>query len=442
MVTPRTWNRRPPLVQSMALVGQMVRCLPCKLSYMSAGDRRLNRSARNLKWNAAYSEDSSSNRSEENRAKDGTDITRRSLLLSSPALLTLSSSDLAKSEVVEVVQRSKDSSINRIEEFEKRVSSFVLSNGMRWIVAERHNAPIISCHLYADVGAADEKDGQTGIAHLLVPPTTIFINFQNLIRSPFFLFKLLRNIWHSKGLSRWGPLTGGPNLKFWINLMKAWTYKSIQKLKTKEFSSTEFHFGSTFLSSVFYDQLAALDSGNFPLAKRLSEKLVGNSPKLSFLIFNNFKWFPQILGYFQEALKEKASRFAVPNEYGAILSREGAVGLNAQTSQDSTGTKRFCSYTFIAEVILAEWLYFLMIAVYYVSLPSNKLSLWMALESARFRDPVFRELYSEKEVLYILYSGENKSTVKQSWNQNQKLQNMLEEKAFCFWDLFVRISEP
>ena len=37
-------------------------------------------------------------------------------------------------------------------------------------------------------------------------------------------------------------------------------------------------------------------------------------------------------------------------------------------------------------------------AEYYVSLPTNKLELWMALESARFLSPVFRELYSEKEV--------------------------------------------
>lgn len=35
---------------------------------------------------------------------------------------------------------------------------------------------------------------------------------------------------------------------------------------------------------------------------------------------------------------------------------------------------------------------------YFVSLPANKLELWMALESGRFIAPVFRELYSEKEV--------------------------------------------
>lgn len=49
----------------------------------------------------------------------------------------------------------------------ERVSAFTLSNGMRWLVLERHNAPVIACHTYADVGASVEVAGQTGIAHLL-----------------------------------------------------------------------------------------------------------------------------------------------------------------------------------------------------------------------------------------------------------------------------------
>lgn len=34
-------------------------------------------------------------------------------------------------------------------------------------VYERHDAPIASFNIYADVGAYDEQDGQTGLAHLL-----------------------------------------------------------------------------------------------------------------------------------------------------------------------------------------------------------------------------------------------------------------------------------
>ena len=47
---------------------------------------------------------------------------------------------------------------------EARVQEFSLDNGLHFIVLPRHTAPIVSCHTYADVGAFDEIDGQTGIA--------------------------------------------------------------------------------------------------------------------------------------------------------------------------------------------------------------------------------------------------------------------------------------
>ena len=46
---------------------------------------------------------------------------------------------------------------------EERISEFTLGNGLHFIVLERHNAPIVSCHTYANVGAFDEADGQTGV---------------------------------------------------------------------------------------------------------------------------------------------------------------------------------------------------------------------------------------------------------------------------------------
>ena len=42
------------------------------------------------------------------------------------------------------------------------MQEFTLSNGLHFLVLERHNAPIVSCHTYADVGAFDEEIGQTG----------------------------------------------------------------------------------------------------------------------------------------------------------------------------------------------------------------------------------------------------------------------------------------
>jgi predicted Zn-dependent peptidase len=47
------------------------------------------------------------------------------------------------------------------------VTEFTLDNGMKFIVLEKHDAPLASVMLYANVGAAHEKDGQTGVAHYL-----------------------------------------------------------------------------------------------------------------------------------------------------------------------------------------------------------------------------------------------------------------------------------
>jgi predicted Zn-dependent peptidase len=47
------------------------------------------------------------------------------------------------------------------------VKEKVLLNGMRFIVLEQPEIPVISFHVYADVGSTQEVDGTSGIAHLL-----------------------------------------------------------------------------------------------------------------------------------------------------------------------------------------------------------------------------------------------------------------------------------
>ncbi len=61
------------------------------------------------------------------------------------------------------------------QSLEARVQEFTLSNGLHFIVLERSIAPIVSCHTYADVGAFDEVDGQTG-AYAYLPLQT-FVGF-------------------------------------------------------------------------------------------------------------------------------------------------------------------------------------------------------------------------------------------------------------------------
>lgn len=74
-----------------------------------------------------------------------------------------------------------------------------------------------------------------------------------------------------------------------------------------------------------------------------------------------------------DALEIQASKYVVNNEFSSIYTQNGGSNFNAATSQDFT--------------------------MYQVSLPSNKLELWFAMESERFSDPVFREFYKERQVI-------------------------------------------
>ncbi len=63
--------------------------------------------------------------------------------------------------------RSQTSIQPYLDRVMNEVSEFRLDNGMKFIVLERHQAPVISFLIYGDVGGADEPDGQTGVAHYL-----------------------------------------------------------------------------------------------------------------------------------------------------------------------------------------------------------------------------------------------------------------------------------
>ena len=53
-----------------------------------------------------------------------------------------------------------------LKEFEKKVTEFTLPNGLHFIVAERHQAPVVSFHTYVHAGSVDDPGGETGLAHM------------------------------------------------------------------------------------------------------------------------------------------------------------------------------------------------------------------------------------------------------------------------------------
>jgi predicted Zn-dependent peptidase len=74
-----------------------------------------------------------------------------------------------------------------------------------------------------------------------------------------------------------------------------------------------------------------------------------------------------------ESLEEEAGRYVSRNEFDEILSENGARGLNAMTSSEST--------------------------TYFVELPANRAELWFVLEADRMQNPVFREFFTERKVV-------------------------------------------
>ncbi|USR93147.1 insulinase family protein [Phormidium yuhuli AB48] len=60
-----------------------------------------------------------------------------------------------------------DSITPYLDRTEAQIQEFTLDNGMKFIVLERHEAPIISFMTYADAGGANEPPGKTGVAHFL-----------------------------------------------------------------------------------------------------------------------------------------------------------------------------------------------------------------------------------------------------------------------------------
>ncbi len=173
------------------------------------------------------------------------------------------------------------------------VNEFRLDNGMKFIVLERHQAPVVSFLTYADIGGADEPDGKTGVAHFL----------EHL------------------------------------------AFKGTQRIGTRDYEAEK-------------PLLDRLDQ----LAEQIQvAKTAGKQAEVA-----------QLQAEFDQ-VEAKAAGYVKQNELGKIVEQAGGVGLNANTSTEATR--------------------------YFYSFPSNKLELWMSLESERFLEPVFREFYKEKNVI-------------------------------------------
>lgn len=179
---------------------------------------------------------------------------------------------------------------------EGRVVEHRLSNGLRILMVERRQAPVVSFAVAYGVGGVNERPGITGVAH------------------------------------------------FYEHL----AFKGTQTLGTRDFGS----------------EAAVLKEMDRAWADLRAEEAKGaaGDPKHRAALEKRFS-----------ELQKKAGQFVIPNEIGELYERNGGVGLNATTAKDLTR--------------------------YVVSLPSNRMELWAAIESDRMSNPVLREFYKEKDVV-------------------------------------------
>ncbi len=181
-------------------------------------------------------------------------------------------------------------------EFEKRMTEFTLANGMKFLVVERHEVPVVACVTYADVGAVDDGKGQTGLAHLL----------------------------------------------------EHMAFKGTETIGTRDYAA---------------EAPLMAQEDEVRQALRLEQSKAGHADMQRI----------RELQQRSTGLQQKIQELLTPNEFEEIYKLAGGIGLNARTNYDST--------------------------LYMVSLPSNKIELWMLLESDRFSHLVLRQFYEERNVV-------------------------------------------
>lgn len=187
----------------------------------------------------------------------------------------------------------------------------ILSNGMKLLMVERHEAPTIACGWVAHVGSVNERPGITGISHL----------FEHM------MFKGTKTI----GIKDYEK---GMEIQNAQDALREKMEEEYSKLRQK--------------------QLSGEIEGNIYAPENMTPELKKLRAEL-------------------EELFAREKELIVKDEMDQIYTREGGAGLNAFTTEDQTA--------------------------YIINVPSNKLELWFWMESDRLLDPVFREFYSERDVV-------------------------------------------
>jgi predicted Zn-dependent peptidase len=192
-----------------------------------------------------------------------------------------------------------------------RVEEHILSNGMKLLLIPRHLSPTVAGGWVARVGSVNERPGITGISHL----------FEHMM------------------------------------------FKGSHVIGTKDYArDVRLIEEQERVQDQIREELSRMRA-----AERRGELADMTKPEA------RTERYRSLEARFDSLVAEQRANM-VKNEFDLVLSKNGATGMNAFTSEDMT--------------------------FYFETVPANKLELWFWMESDRLKNRVFREFYSERDVVY------------------------------------------
>jgi predicted Zn-dependent peptidase len=244
---------------------------------------------------------------------------------------------------------------------EDKVKTFTLANGMRFIVVERHLAPVFFAAIGFNVGSINEWDGITGISHILehmmfkgtkTIGTVSYAKEKKYIEEEDRIAASITAIRRDIGAWRLGIFDD-----FARSLVASLPEEAKQRIGSDKAAELE--------------ELMAILAPRTQVPEEASEypTLIEEGGVDYFEKFLALKRSQLELARIQDQHKQ----YIVKEEFWDIYLNEGGRMLNAFTGTDLTA--------------------------FIVYLPSNRLELWMSVEADRLKNPVFREAYQERDVV-------------------------------------------
>jgi predicted Zn-dependent peptidase len=247
------------------------------------------------------------------------------------------------------------------ETLEEKVREFELDNGMTFLVVERHEAPVAFMATLFNVGSANERPNITGISHLLehmmfkgteMMGTTDYKKDREYVEKTDELGE--RTIELRKQIGEW---RFEKFEEFSAQIIEGFTEEEQERVGTSVPEQNR----------LLVEKIEAMDS--LPDSLTSVPRLIEEKGVDYLGLYNEYRTaWGEIM-----TLLDEQREIMLKEELWETYMNNGSRFLNAGTSNDFT--------------------------VYFVYLPSNRLELFMVMESDRMESPVFREFWSERDVV-------------------------------------------